>query len=223
MAKGDKITLDTANIARYVWNGQGDRFWYAETRRELAEMLPVEDIDLLIDLLVATSITTSLKANVYQAFKALYQLKNDLPFEGYLPAIQYQLDLIKKGEEFKGRKIWNYAQALKGNRDAVVVDIWVVRAFGLEVQYYNENVSRQLQRSPSNRVYSAIQDYMTDNALKMRLQPRELQSMIWAGIRTERTGRANTTRYRDVVANRIRRSLFPVESPYVKDGYILTL
>src|ERR1017187_5519374 len=64
-----------------------------------------------------------------------------------------------------------------------------------------EHRSRTQQRSPSKREYDSIEQWMQKEAPLLGLQPREMGSMIWGGVRIEATGQHNTLRYDTVIRN----------------------
>jgi len=199
------------NIPRYLYNGRKDKFWYSDTRAGLVDMFPGENIDLIIDILCATSMNTSLKSNVTQFFKAFYMVQNDEPFEGFLPAMIMQLDLVREGKPLTGRKIGSFSRAVKGDKSAIVVDIWIMRAFGIYVKGKRE--------TPSKKEYDEIEKYLQCQAPLMNLEPRQMCSMIWSGIRTEQTGKSNTTRWDMIIRSKMVPSLFPDDKrKYTKKG-----
>ncbi len=120
--------------------------------------------------------------------------------------------MIVEGKELSGRKINNFANAMSGDKDAIVVDIWLTRAFGIERSYVSTDKSayegRVRNGSPSNREYDTIEKYIQTEARKMGLEPRQFCSMIWAGVRIDVSG-DKTTRYSDILLNRMK-NLFGV-------------
>ena len=189
--------MDTKDILRYFYKGQKDFNWYADLNAFLRVNFPNDDTKLICDLLAATSIHSSLKSNIQQFFKAKRMLEEGIPFKGFLPTIINQLELIKQGENLSGRKIRNFSNAMAGDESAVVVDIWICRAFNIDITRIYKG--RDVSRGPTTKEYDAVESYIQEQAYLMGIQPRELCSTIWGGIRTEQTGRANTTKYEDVI------------------------
>lgn len=161
-------------INSYIKRGAYGAEWYDKTRTHI-ESIYESDTDLFIDLLAATSANTSVKGNVTLAMKAYQQYKNDKAFVGYLPVIKNMLDIIRINYKtgvhapFGGRKVQNFAAALKGDVHAVVVDRWMLRAFGFP------NVT-------DNR-YTIIEQWILDKANKLGYTGRQLQAAIWCGIK----------------------------------------
>lgn len=235
-AFGKDITF--SKVGRYLLNGRMDKDWYAATFKELTLLLPMVDPQLLFNLMAGTSISTSLQANVKLFFRALGQYKNNTDklvynsaigdnlmtrFDGFLPAAVYQLTYFKDNQELRGRKINNFAKAMLGNWDAIVVDIWIMRAFGSDRKYQWRNRAAR-SRSPEKKLYDAIEYYIQRTAWFIGMDPRECCSMIWGGIRTESTGRRERTRYTPYITKYIHGdSLFldPKEIMFGAEGIYL--
>lgn len=167
-----KVHVNTINS--YIKRGMYGHQWYDKLRAHI-ESIYEEDTDLFIDMLAATSANTSVKGNVTLAMKAYQQYKNDKAFSGYLPIIKHMLDIIRINYKtgihapFGGRKVQNFAAALKGDNQAVVVDRWMLRAFGFP------NVT-------DNR-YTIIENWILDKAHKLGLTGRQVQAAMWCGIK----------------------------------------
>lgn len=188
---------NTKDILRYYLKGQKDFDWYPKLNVFLQEQFPRENVTLLADLLAATSIHSSLPSNVRQFFKAKRMLETGAPFTGFLPNIVTQLEYIRAGQGLSGRKIRNFSEAIQGNPDAVVVDIWICRAFNIDITRIYKG--RDVSRAPTTKEYNVVEDWIQEQAFAVGVQPRQMCSAIWGGIRTEQTGRQNTTEYQNVI------------------------
>jgi hypothetical protein len=180
-----EIILDTSKIEYYMELGKDHKNWYKKEAEKLITLLPEFDGLPIIRCFAVTSMTTSIEANVHLALKALLQMKNNKPFTGYLPVMANYLLRVSVGLDVKGRKIMNFIRALEGDGNAVVVDIWMMHAFGT-IQERNLR-GRTYYRSPSKSEYDAIESYCLLYARKQCIAPRELQAMIWAGIKREKS------------------------------------
>lgn len=67
-----------------------------------------------------------------------------------------------------GRKTRNFALALQGDTEAIVVDVWMMRAAGWPDR-----------DAPTKVQYDAIERVIRRMAGKMGLEPRTLQALIW--------------------------------------------
>ena len=181
------ITLDTSKIDYYLSQGQYHKDWYAVEGNLLYDLLPEFHGLPIIRCFACTSMTSSIESNVHQAIKALLQLKRGQCFTGFLPAQIKYLNLIAQGQDVPGRKIMSFIRALEGDVNAVVVDIWMCKAFGLleERNLHVNGRDRTYYKSPSKRVYETIERYCRQDAWKRGLEPRQYQSIIWAAIKSE--------------------------------------
>lgn len=161
-------------INSYIRNGQYGAEWYDKTRAHI-ESIYESDTELFIDMLAATSANTSVKGNVTLAMKAYQQYKNNKAFKGYIPVTKNMLDIIRINYKtgihapFGGRKVQNFAAALKGDIDAVVVDRWMLRAFGFP------NVT--------DYRYNIIETWIQNKAVKLGMTARQVQAAMWCGIK----------------------------------------
>lgn len=169
--------LDYSNIAQYIWVGQRYKNWYKDCTDILIEIFGDKNLDLVSSLIAATSINTSLKSNITLFKKAYTEFKEGREFSNYLPIIKTQLEQIRSGKGLTGRKISSFAKSLAGDKNAVVVDLWMLRAFGIDKK-----------RGATKREYDTIEAYITEQAHIMGLHPCELQAIIWVGIRKIQTG-----------------------------------
>lgn len=94
--------------------------------------------------------------------------------------------LLCELQEFKELPI---IKALEGDKNAVVCDIWMCRAFGIEHKRILRDKSKNRVRNyftvPLKKEYDAIEEYCRDFANNNSLEARQVQSMIWAGIKRE--------------------------------------
>jgi hypothetical protein len=200
--------MDTSQIERYLIIGRTNQHWYKECEELLIELFGAENLVLCANLFAATSINTSLKANITLFRRAFYEIKNNIPVGGivtgrgkqlgYLPNIHNQITRIREGRELSGRKIRAFAAAMSGDQNAVVVDVWLARAFNMERRYKRfpkgKDKSRGRERSAgvNDKDFSMVENYCRDLADKKGMQAREISSMVWAGVRIDKTGDTQT-------------------------------
>lgn len=133
--EAESLAMDTTKIDSYISIGMKDKNWYSECEELLVSIYGRDKLQLVCELFAATSIGSSLKSNIQLFRKALHQYSNDLPFTGYLPGIKHQLERIRAGTGLSGQKIRAFAAAMTGDRNAVVVDRWLLRAFEIDNRY----------------------------------------------------------------------------------------
>lgn len=188
----EKQQINTDKIARYVWIGRHDLHWYSDCEKLFAELFGPDNVRLVAQLFAATSINTSLKSNITLFRRALHEIKTGAPVGKYLPNIITQIERIRRGDELSGRKINSFANAMSGDRNAVVVDIWLLRAFGMSKQYFRKGSQTFRESGASKRQYDLIEQYVRDEAKAMRIEPRQLSAMLWSGVRIDQGGDTET-------------------------------
>lgn len=186
-----QIILDTTKIPYYLEKGKFHKDWYSYEPNQLLILLPEFEGLPIIRCFAVTSMTTSIEANVHLAIKALLAIKRNQPFIGFLPAQITYLNLIHEGKDVPGRKIMSFIKALEGDPNAVAVDIWMCKAFGilkertLSRKGVNGRRIGSYYKAPSKLEYKTIEDYCRNHSLYLGLEPRQYQSMIWAAIKQE--------------------------------------
>jgi hypothetical protein len=216
-----------SKTARYILNGLKDRYWYRDNAELTKEMFKHFPPTLIPELFAATSIRNDLKGNVTKMFKALdqYYKKNIGTifigkegekqkmisyFKGFLDAQIYQLEAIVRRESFgngkknKARKIRNFSMAMQGHAQCVVVDIWLMRAFGTDIK--RPVKGKMVSASPPPALYDAIEWYVQTAGFFLFMEPRELSAMLWSGIRSEEN--TDETRYTQIFEKRLSHGLF---------------
>ncbi len=209
------IPLLFSKVGRYLWNGRSDQLWYPHAHDELIRLLPDVEPKILFNILAGTSMNTTLQSNIKLFFRALGQYKHgtkvlikvpgmnqeiETQFKDMFSGAVYQLWYFFEHGRLNGRKISNFAGALSGDILAVVVDIWIMRVFGVDRQYRARTMEKK-SRSPTKKMYDAIEYYIRWAAPLLDLEPRQIQAMTWGGIRTEETGGGNKKTYTHFISN----------------------
>jgi hypothetical protein len=164
-------------IKQQFENGKEGADWYAQAMPRIRQMLG-DQADKIIDYFAATSPNATVKANTGFAVKALEQDKAAEPFTGYLGQSIDRLKKAKAGEPFGGLKVSAFTKALRGDPNAVVVDRWIARHWGLD--------------KVTNKQYGEIADQITKHAQDMGVEPRQLQAALWVAAK-KNWGRAGDT------------------------------
>lgn len=163
--------MNTDKIARYVWKGKHDIDWYLQAERMFVDLFGEHRLQLVTKLFAATSINTSLKANITLFRRALHEIDNDLPISNYLPNIKQQLQQIRAGKDLTGRKIRSFAAGMSGDLDAVVVDVWLLRAFDMDKKYFRNDKIQPTKDSPSSQMSIETSGYSFDSWLTPKGEP----------------------------------------------------
>lgn len=186
-------TLDLSRVDEYISAGLKDRFWYQRTEEVFTELYGKHRVKLIADLFAATSINTSLKSNITLFRRALYEIDRGLPVSNYLPNIQKQLHRIRAGQELSGQKIRAFAAAMSGDVNAVVVDVWLLRAFNMEGRYFRKHSNTIRSAGATKKQFTLIESWVRAEAVRRDLQPRELSAILWAGTRITQGGDRETS------------------------------
>ncbi len=70
-----------------------------------------------------------------------------------------------------GAKTNAFAKAIAGDENAVVIDVWMLRAVGIE------------KKSPTQSQYKKLADAVTATATMYGMTPRSMQALIWVIVR----------------------------------------
>jgi hypothetical protein len=182
----------TNHIPKYVSKGLKDKLWYENQTAEFIKIFGYIRLPLVSKIFAATSINSSLKSNIRLFRKAYHEITNNLPLSNYLPVMKLQLERIQRGEDINGRKIKSFAAALSGDPNAVVVDIWLLRAFDEDKKFRRNLSGREQSSGASNKQYDNIETWVRDNAPLFHSTPRQLSAMIWSGVRTMKSKERET-------------------------------
>lgn len=168
---GSKLT-EVSKLLAFLDTGMGDADWY-NTGKELKRYFG-KDAAIMARLIAATSNNSTVKSNLTLALKAYAQWKVD-PTQDIEGLMKTLLPNVKRAFEgdLEGRKVDNFAKAILGDPDAVVVDRWMMRAFGFKGV------------APTPSQYDIIEHAIVDMAKKKGITPREVQASIWFGVKEE--------------------------------------
>ena len=81
------------------------------------------------------------------------------------------LSTAKGFDALKGQKTNAFARAIAGDSEAIVIDVWIMRAARLDTD------------SPNKTQYAEISRAVTNVAVSMGISPRTCQALIWILIR----------------------------------------
>lgn len=107
-------------------------------------------------------------SNVSKAWK--FANGNDVPGLSN-NMLMANMSTVKGFDAFNGQKTNLFARAIAGDTEAVVVDVWMMRAARLHTD------------SPNKTQYAEISRAVTNVAVSMGISPRTCQALIWVLIR----------------------------------------
>lgn len=146
--------------------------WYPETRAwcvRIAERHGVA-IDTCAALVAVLSQRKQWRGNKHEVIRALH---------GHAPrtlgTVARKVARLLQGEQpehvIAGDKITAFYHAIMGDSDAVVLDVWMLRAYGVE--------NRQL----TTKQYGTIADRLRRDAKRAGVTATVFQATVWVGVR----------------------------------------
>lgn len=147
--------------------------WYRDCGNAIRKEFG-NDADLFIDILAATSPRKQIAANwrlamrIYHVWKT-QGTKADFMI-GTLPAHRKNIKRALCRQELSGNKVRAFAENLKGNLDAVTIDVWIQRWYKAE-----ELTTGTL----TDRRYKILAQHIREEAFDNGYKPAEWQAIIW--------------------------------------------
>jgi hypothetical protein len=74
-------------------------------------------------------------------------------------------------QALKGLKTNAFAKAIAGDEQAVVIDVWMLRAVGIE------------KKTPNQTLYFELAEAVKKTAFDFGMTPRAMQALIWIVVR----------------------------------------
>ncbi len=226
----EKNKLYFSKIGRYLLNGRPDQHWYRDNLEDLHDLMPFQKlmevnpkatVNAFVNILAATSMNSEIRTNVLLAVRVFrvwcdgekkYEFhdkkRNEIiptRYNRLMPMMIQQLEIFEATGDLGGRKIRNFKNAMLGDFAAIVCDIWIMRAFNIDMQYRFKDTDRKKSRGAPPMVYDSIERYLQAFGKFAELEPREACAMIWAGVRQGANGRRGYTRYRPYLAAHVHR------------------
>jgi hypothetical protein len=182
--RGQKmIKVDSKNVAKYsrhfraliadrstAHHVESASTWYVEGERIALDVANIMGTSLEVGACVISAFSPRERwsSNVAKAYKFangddVAGLANNMTMAN--------MSTVKGYDALKGEKTNAFARALAGDSDAVVVDVWMMRAARLHTD------------SPNKTQYAEISRAVTNVAVSMGISPRTCQALIWILIR----------------------------------------
>ena len=168
--------VQTDTLLRYAMEGWEWRHWYADAHTAIAEVCQRFNWDTgkFIDVMAITSPRVQVSRNWGLTFT--YMRTGKLP-PGVMRSTRTALSNWEKGEGIKGRKTGPFAAALKGDTDALVLDVWMALALGVEQTKVTRLDNIAAARRRMERIAGVLGCTMS-----------EAQASVWCGIIRSRGG-----------------------------------
>jgi hypothetical protein len=156
-------------IETFLVDGFEASSWYDDASKAILELSHQTqiDADFLADVIAILSPRVQVSRNCALALNWL--------FEGVSQGVMQQridaLELYLQTRKVIGPKVSQFAANLKGDFDAITVDVWIARAFGVKFDKITD----------SER--DGIKDVIRNLADFYGLSPAAAQAAIWVGVR----------------------------------------
>jgi hypothetical protein len=144
--------------------------WYMDAERVAAEVARNLDSTLEVGATVVSAFSPRERwtNNVTKAIS--FSLGNHVP--GFKNNMLMANNAIAFGyDALKGAKTNAFARAIAGDEQAVVIDVWMLRAVGIE------------KKTPSQSQYNDMANAVKSVAFANGMTPRAMQALIWIMIR----------------------------------------
>ena len=148
-----------------------------------------KDAGLITDFIAITSAGARLNVNIGFGLKAYAQYKLGEDFSaGRRPNNMRKAlrNAVKNHEDgtnlpIGGDKISNFSAALKGDPNAVVLDLWMARELGIKQTPAQKKAGTSVDFTDAQ--YRRYENIIKEVAFDMGVTPRQAQAAIWFGIR----------------------------------------
>jgi len=205
-----KSLPNTFELMNLFNEGKSGLSWYSRSREELKRIFG-NKWELVADLIAATSPNNAVIPNVKKALNILTDfviggvnraLGNLDPKDIHRKFVEQALT----GQAITGPKIGPFAAAIKGDPNAVVLDIWMMRVFGFAGD------------SPSDvqRVY--MTKIILDESTRLGVEPRQYQAALWVAKKIRDEGKDTFIADLDDVVKRVLK-----ERPQLLERFGLTV
>jgi hypothetical protein len=144
--------------------------WYVDAEKVAHEVARNLDVSLEKGASVISAFsprerwtTNVAKAIAFSLGQDVVGLSNNLKMANNSLLLGYQA--------LKGLKTNSFAKAIAGDEDAVVIDVWMLRAVGIE------------RKTPNQTQYKELEDAVKKVAFDNGMTPRAMQALIWIVVR----------------------------------------
>jgi len=144
--------------------------WYMDAERVAAEVARNLDSTLEVGATVVSAFSPRERWTNNVAKAISFSLGNSIP--GFKNNMVMANNAIAFGyDALKGLKTNAFARAIAGDEQAVVIDVWMLRAVGIE------------KKTPNQTTYHELANAVKKVAFDHGMTPRAMQALIWIMIR----------------------------------------
>lgn len=163
--------MRTANhLCNLASEGMDWMNWYTHAKVDIKRVCQHKEWDFnrFVDILAVTSPRVAVVRNIRAA---LYYMDTGKFVSGTIKNTRAAMAYYEETGEIRGPKTSAFARALKGDLDAVVLDVWMSKVFEIDQNRFR---NRKIRAECERRICKA--------ARACNIQPAELQAASWAAI-----------------------------------------
>ena len=144
--------------------------WYSVAQRDITDVCAHTgwDFDRFVDVLAITSPRVSVRRNIRVA---MHYMQTGEYLSGTIRSTLAAMLHYEETGEIRGPKTSAFSRALKGDLDAIVLDVWMSKAFEIDQRTFDR---KDVRLECERRVCRA--------AARHVIRPAELQAASWAAI-----------------------------------------
>lgn len=164
---------------------RGDRF-YRAAEADIAREAPRAGVSfpVLAEIVACISPNMKWERNISDAVKLVSQWRaGEAPsgIQAYPANISKAVRILEGRESLKigrggsGQKTYNFMRNLRGSRNHVTIDLWMLRAINIGLHYRARNLTE--------KVYNRYAADLTEAARQVGATPRDFQAVVWTVVR----------------------------------------